>query len=90
MEEARPSLEDSSPDSPLLRMGRQRQPKGESKGGRRPRKKFIRRVKCRVCGDVANDHVHYGGVSCYSCRAFFRRSVTGGEGKRCVAMPAIC
>ena len=37
------------------------------------RKKFIRKVTCQVCGDVANDHNHYGAKVCYSCRAFFRR-----------------
>ena len=37
------------------------------------RKKFIRKVACHVCQDVANDHLHYGGISCYSCRQFFRR-----------------
>ena len=30
---------------------------------------------CKVCGDIASTHVHYGGRSCQSCRAFFRRSV---------------
>ena len=30
---------------------------------------------CSVCGDSAPDHVHYGSVTCFSCRAFFRRSV---------------
>ena len=30
---------------------------------------------CKVCGDVASIHIHYGGRSCQSCRAFFRRSV---------------
>ena len=30
---------------------------------------------CKVCGDKASIHVHYGGRSCASCRAFFRRSV---------------
>ena len=30
---------------------------------------------CKVCGDKASLHVHYGGRSCASCRAFFRRSV---------------
>ena len=29
---------------------------------------------CKVCGDKASIHVHYGGRSCASCRAFFRRS----------------
>jgi len=31
--------------------------------------------KCKVCGEQAARHIHYGGVSCYSCRAFFRRSI---------------
>ena len=43
---------------------------------KRRREKFIRRVTCQVCGDVANDHIHYGAISCYSCRAFFRRCRT--------------
>nr|AID52839.1 nuclear receptor [Tigriopus japonicus] len=31
--------------------------------------------KCRVCGEPAARHVHYGSVTCFSCRAFFRRSI---------------
>ena len=31
--------------------------------------------QCPVCGDTASSHIHYGGRSCASCRAFFRRSV---------------
>ena len=30
---------------------------------------------CRVCGDEASKFIHYGGRSCQSCRAFFRRIV---------------
>ena len=30
---------------------------------------------CRVCGDEASKFIHYGGRSCQSCRAFFRRTV---------------
>ena len=30
---------------------------------------------CKVCGDKASNHIHYGGRSCHSCRAFFRRGV---------------
>ena len=31
--------------------------------------------KCKICGDKASKHIHYGGKSCHSCRAFFRRCV---------------
>ena len=30
---------------------------------------------CPICGDTASSHMHYGGRSCTSCRAFFRRTV---------------
>ena len=30
---------------------------------------------CQVCGEIAGKHNYYGGRSCPSCRAFFRRSV---------------
>ena len=30
---------------------------------------------CRVCGDESSKFIHYGGRSCQSCRAFFRRTV---------------
>eukprot|EP00095_Tigriopus_kingsejongensis_P005279 snap_masked-scaffold464_size163657-processed-gene-0.14 protein:Tk05279 transcript:snap_masked-scaffold464_size163657-processed-gene-0.14-mRNA-1 annotation:"ecdysone receptor a isoform" len=32
--------------------------------------------QCRICQDVILKHtcIHYGGLSCYSCRAFFRRA----------------
>ena len=31
--------------------------------------------RCGVCGDKASKFIHYGGRSCQSCRAFFRRTV---------------
>ncbi|KAK8751629.1 hypothetical protein OTU49_009488, partial [Cherax quadricarinatus] len=31
---------------------------------------------CGVCGEPAKS-VHFGGVSCSSCKSFFRRSVQG-------------
>ena len=50
---------------------------------RRKRPKFIRKVECQVCGDTANDHVHYGAIACYSCRAFFRRGVNSNAPYYC-------
>jgi len=32
-------------------------------------------ILCRICGDSAVRHVHYGGHCCFSCKAFFRRAV---------------
>jgi len=31
--------------------------------------------KCKVCSEPAAKHVHYGAMTCFSCRAFFRRSI---------------
>ncbi|XP_040577849.1 nuclear receptor subfamily 6 group A member 1 [Lepeophtheirus salmonis] len=39
------------------------------------RKPKMTEMVCNVCGDKAPDHIHYGGIACFSCRAFFRRSV---------------
>jgi len=36
-------------------------------------------ASCHVCGDLAAEHRHYGGISCYSCRAFFRRTVNSNR-----------
>jgi hypothetical protein len=30
------------------------------------------KILCRICGDSAVRHVHYGGHCCFSCKAFFR------------------
>ena len=45
-------------------------------------------ASCSVCGSPAAPHLHYGAISCYSCRAFFRR----GQPKqtRCVVGPGGC
>jgi len=32
-------------------------------------------ITCSVCGAPAPDHLHFGGHCCYSCRAFFRRTI---------------
>jgi len=41
--------------------------------------------KCHVCGDKAPNHIHYGGIACFSCRAFFRRSVAKHHAYTCAA-----
>jgi len=33
------------------------------------------KILCRICGDGAVRHIHYGGQCCFSCKAFFRRAV---------------
>ena len=39
---------------------------------------------CSVCNTaMVKSRVHYGGVSCYSCRAFFRRTTQKEELKKC-------
>jgi len=45
-------------------------------------KKWVARpltTVCGVCGSPATEVQHYGSISCYSCRAFFRRSVGNGK-----------
>ena len=32
-------------------------------------------LDCSVCSAPAPDHLHFGGHCCYSCRAFFRRTI---------------
>lgn len=42
-------------------------------GGRLKEKEESLSSACSVCGSPAAAHLHYGAISCYSCRAFFRR-----------------
>ena len=37
---------------------------------------------CRVCEENSASHRHYGGHSCLSCKAFFRRAVTSSKRER--------
>merc|ERR1719483_1368032 len=50
-----------------------------------PPKKWVPRPLvsvCGVCGSPATDVQHYGATSCYSCRAFFRRTIGSGKDYR--------
>jgi len=41
-------------------------------------------AECAVCHQpIPKDRVHYGGVTCYSCRAFFRRNTQRDELPQC-------
>ena len=41
-------------------------------------------IQCAVCHvAMEKTRVHYGGVSCYSCRAFFRRTTQREELAKC-------
>ena len=49
----------------------------KKKAPRRPSKDEASTTDCAVCGDKASKYrySHYGATSCFSCRAFFRRTV---------------
>ena len=55
-------------------------PKGSENSSRNP--SMSEGENCGICGATAGKHVHYGAVTCYSCRAFFRRSVQSGNFKQ--------
>jgi len=52
---------------------------GPSKPKSRKRYDIPKTASCHVCGDLAAEHLHYGGIACYSCRAFFRRTVNSNR-----------
>ncbi|XP_064478805.1 vitamin D3 receptor-like [Ornithodoros turicata] len=56
-------------------------PGGPSWAGRSPTSGRPIKV-CGVCGDRAKSY-HFGGISCDSCKAFFRRSVQNGARFQC-------
>ena len=40
--------------------------------------------ECHVCHvSMEQEHIHYGGVSCFSCRQFFRRTTHKPNMKKC-------
>ena len=40
--------------------------------------------ECHVCHvPIEQEHIHYGGVSCFSCRQFFRRTTHKLKMRKC-------
>lgn len=64
-------------------MGDSSDSRREEEGGKtkkqRKRYDILKTASCTVCGDQAAEHLHYGGIACYSCRAFFRRTVNSNR-----------
>lgn len=73
---ARPSTSSSSMSSPATKTSSSSD-NADAKGG-----KTLPCV-CAVCGDGASEHLHYGAICCFSCRAFFRRYA---DRKKCVCV----
>ena len=47
---------------------------GGGRGGGGGDRSGAKKLMCPICGEAAfRDHLNYGAISCYSCRAFFRR-----------------
>merc|ERR1711981_1035652 len=65
-------------------------PRGQTQALRRITKyrktKMNEESECAVCHQpIPKGRVHYGGVTCYSCRAFFRRNTQRDELPQCKA-----
>jgi len=72
-----PADENSSPEvTPLKKIKLEGAAELKEKVGNKPIS------NCKVCGDLAVAHMHYGGVCCYSCKAFFRRATQTGKDKK--------
>jgi len=72
-----PADENSSPEvAPLKKIKLEGAAELKEKVGNKPIS------NCKVCGDLAVAHMHYGGVCCYSCKAFFRRATQTGKDKK--------
>ena len=52
-----------------------------TKLAQKPRHLISETGKCQVCNDLSTIHIHYSGITCFSCRAFFRRSTAMGKTK---------
>ena len=77
----------SSPDEPLTKRGKldpaeesisgggKKQSSRKPRDSNKPNPLISSTEKCKVCLEPAAKHIHYGAVTCFSCRAFFRRSI---------------
>eukprot|EP00092_Neocalanus_flemingeri_P022088 GFUD01023957.1.p1 GENE.GFUD01023957.1~~GFUD01023957.1.p1 ORF type:complete len:143 (+),score=19.53 GFUD01023957.1:49-477(+) len=44
----------------------------------------MEKSQCSVCDmEIPKSRLHYGGISCYSCRAFFRRMTQKADLNKC-------
>ena len=60
-------------------------------GVKKKKKPVPKNSLCKICGDKANDHLHFGASKiCYSCKAFFRRIVKGNVAYSACQFSRIC
>lgn len=68
-----------APNEPNSSVGPQasepRAKRSRTEGSGKPNPLISSTEKCKVCLEPAAIHIHYGAVTCFSCRAFFRRSI---------------
>jgi len=60
-------------------------PTPQTPGPQSPQSPSSNTIDCPICSALAIDHLHYGGLACFSCKAFFRRIVVtqSKKSKRC-------
>ena len=59
-------------------------PSTSNKKGKKPNPLISETKKCQVCSAPAAKHIHYGATTCFSCRAFFRRSIQTSQSRNYV------
>lgn len=40
-------------------------------------------LKCIICNETKDVSKHYGVISCFGCKAFFRRTINGKRNYKC-------
>lgn len=77
---ASPARKSAASDSRKASPVGEQNAKEQKKQKKEPKEKVKETKKCGVCGDTARS-MHFGGMACDSCKAFFRRSVQSGAYK---------